>query len=122
MWLLSTSTLDLHYFQDVGAVPYAILSHTWEEEEVSFQEMRANDRAKREKGYKKIEKCCQQARVDGYEYAWVDTCWYGSGNIYTYQLTRPVSIRAAVRSSQRPSTPCSTGIREPQSVMCFYQM
>lgn len=55
--------------------PYAILSHTWETEEVSFQEMTSNDPSisKRE-GYSKIKRCCEMAFSDGFEYAWADTC------------------------------------------------
>jgi hypothetical protein len=57
--------------------PYAILSHIWEEEEVSFQEMsRFNHDVTLEdkKGYKKIKGCCELARKDGYDWVWVDTC------------------------------------------------
>lgn len=51
MWLLDTSTLGLVQFIDVRAVPspYAILSHTWENEEVSFSDMRTVKRNKLEK-------------------------------------------------------------------------
>ena len=38
MWLIDTKTLELVFKTDPSQVPYAILSHTWEEEEVSFQE------------------------------------------------------------------------------------
>ena len=29
---------------------------------------------KRKSGYKKLEACCAQAKRDGYEYVWIDTC------------------------------------------------
>jgi hypothetical protein len=57
--------------RDVPA--YAILSHTWGKEEVSFQEVDAGtgkDRA----GWKKIDFCAKQAGADGLRYIWVDTC------------------------------------------------
>jgi len=76
MWLINTSTLKLQFFADPESKRYAILSHTWGNEEVAFQEMNASegpDRAK--KGWKKIAKTCQLARNEhGLEYAWVDTC------------------------------------------------
>ncbi|KAL8907079.1 MAG: hypothetical protein Q9207_001620 [Kuettlingeria erythrocarpa] len=85
MWLLDTSTLKLgeHYPQEQGGAsvsrsgwvnpPYAILSHTWGDEEVSFQEI-ANPAAKRLHGYRKIEGCCALARSQGHGLLWVDTC------------------------------------------------
>ncbi|CAG8952888.1 hypothetical protein HYFRA_00007602 [Hymenoscyphus fraxineus] len=69
MRLLNTSTLTLEEFY--GAVPkYAILSHRWEKEEVSFQAMNAG----RAGGYEKINRSCSQAMDDGLRYIWVDTC------------------------------------------------
>ncbi|KAK8124838.1 uncharacterized protein PG998_000597 [Apiospora kogelbergensis] len=38
MWLIDTKTLKLVFKTDPSQVKYAILSHTWEEDEVSFQE------------------------------------------------------------------------------------
>ncbi|KAL2129872.1 hypothetical protein VTI74DRAFT_7183 [Chaetomium olivicolor] len=55
--------------------PYAILSHTWEDEEVSFYEMA--DRSPSvtwKKGYRKILDFCRIAAQQGYVWAWVDTC------------------------------------------------
>lgn len=52
---------------------YAILSHTWGEEEVSFKDMKKN-RAEGMKGLKKIKGLCEVAAGDGFEYMWVDTC------------------------------------------------
>lgn len=58
---------------DERAVKYAILSHTWGEEEVTFQDIRGADPTWK-KGYRKIQLTCQQALKDGLQYAWVDTC------------------------------------------------
>src|SRR5207248_11760504 len=53
---------------------YAILSHTWEEEEeVSFKDMSDPSRNNK-KGYRKIEMTRQMASRAGLSYAWVDTC------------------------------------------------
>jgi hypothetical protein len=77
MRLISTHDLELHDFlDDENAPPYAILSHTWEKEEVTFQDMR--DRHVRPEvqsmvGYEKIRQCCRQAQRDGYAWTWVDT-------------------------------------------------
>ncbi|EXJ65129.1 hypothetical protein A1O7_01469 [Cladophialophora yegresii CBS 114405] len=72
MWLLNTTTLELHEFPS-NPPPYAILSHTWGKEEVLYQEL-GTPGCKRKEGYRKIEGCCAQAKADGLEYAWVDTC------------------------------------------------
>jgi hypothetical protein len=74
MRLLNTNTLLLHEF--FGKIPgYAILSHTWEKEEVTFQDLtlRRED-AKHMKGYEKIEGACRTARGYEFEWVWVDTC------------------------------------------------
>lgn len=55
MWLLKTDTLELEHFVDERRVAYAILSHTWEDEEVTFQEVRGPDvRLQWRKGYRKM--------------------------------------------------------------------
>lgn len=66
---------DLVLREFIGrAVPaYAILSHTWNAEEVSFQEVDAGT-GKDKAGWKKIDFCAKQAGVDGLRYIWVDTC------------------------------------------------
>lgn len=73
MRLLHTRTLELSEFLENATPAYAILSHTWEKEEVSFKDMQGPN-AKKKAGYAKIQKCCQQAARDGYEYVWIDTC------------------------------------------------
>jgi len=39
MWLLHTETLGLKEFVESNTPPYAILSHIWVNEEISFVEM-----------------------------------------------------------------------------------
>ncbi|PMD39409.1 hypothetical protein L207DRAFT_634014 [Hyaloscypha variabilis F] len=84
------------YFDD--AIPeYAILSHTWGKEEVSFQEWTSLFRHRKlekrfgksieymfasleldtiheRSGYSKIERCAEEARSNGIDYVWIDTC------------------------------------------------
>jgi hypothetical protein len=52
---------------------YAILSHTWEADEVTFKDL-MDSTGKGKAGYRKIQFCGQQARLDGLQYFWVDTC------------------------------------------------
>ncbi|KAK6854921.1 vegetative incompatibility protein HET-E-1 [Apiospora arundinis] len=53
---------------------YAILSHTWEEdEEVTFEDV-TQYRGLNKKGYQKLEFCARQAADDGIPYFWVDSC------------------------------------------------
>ena len=75
MWLLDTSTLELRDFVGSGIPQYAILSHTWGPEEVTFRDMRKdNAAAKGKAGYDKIKKCCEKAQRDGHRHVWIDTC------------------------------------------------
>jgi hypothetical protein len=75
MWLINTHTFELKFVFAEDAPPYAILSHRWEDEEITFQEMNLKGNGNKEKGYKKVVDFCEIARADGYDYGWVDTCW-----------------------------------------------
>lgn len=63
------------------APPYAILSHTWgsDEDEVTFADLEARC-GQNKAGYDKIRFCGNQARKDGIEYFWVDTCCINKNN------------------------------------------
>ncbi|OBS22957.1 hypothetical protein FPOA_09278 [Fusarium poae] len=78
MRLINVETLELESFVgDLGReVPaYAILSHVWTNEEVSYQQMTGSlSLSEDSKGYRKIVEFCAKARNEGFEYAWVDTC------------------------------------------------
>ncbi|KAH9203227.1 hypothetical protein DL95DRAFT_350087 [Leptodontidium sp. 2 PMI_412] len=52
---------------------YAMLSHRWEVEEVTFDDL-MDGTGKTKAGYKKIRFCGEQARRDRIQYFWVDTC------------------------------------------------
>jgi hypothetical protein len=71
----STSPLQLEEFFNHNIPPYAILSHTWGNEEVSFAEFTLSpDTAVKRQGYRKIRLTCEQALRDDLNYAWADTC------------------------------------------------
>ncbi|KAK4958096.1 hypothetical protein LTR10_004521 [Elasticomyces elasticus] len=52
---------------------YAILSHTWDGDEVLFADIQ-NHTAHHRKAYRKITAAFDQARKDGYGFIWIDTC------------------------------------------------
>src|SRR6187402_354821 len=75
MRLINVSTLQLEEFMDGRHAPlFAILSHTWEQGEVTFQDFASPDVARQKQGYGKIEQTCKRAKASGIGYAWVDTC------------------------------------------------
>jgi hypothetical protein len=74
MHLLHARTLKLEYFVGDRIPPYAILSRTLAEEEVSMQDLLHDPEASRKKGYAKIAATCKQALRDDLEFCWVDTC------------------------------------------------
>lgn len=75
MRLLDVKSLQLEEFVTQRAPKYAILSHTWEDEEISFKEMSdLPSESRTKKGYKKIIATCRVALQDGYDYVWIDTC------------------------------------------------
>ena len=103
MRLLHTETLQFQEFFDIQIPDYAILSHRWGNEEVTFQEFRKGKKRYHE-GYVKIEQCCVLASSRGFQWVWIDTCcidkkssaelseainsmwrWYeGAGECYAY--------------------------------------
>ena len=78
MRLLNVHTFEFEEF--IGEVgngipPYAILSHTWGSEEVTFKDhTEKGQESNQKKGYDKIRGCCHLAEAEGFQYAWVDTC------------------------------------------------
>jgi hypothetical protein len=72
MWLLNTTTRQLRNF--LNDIPdHMILSHTWGEDEVAFEELE-QPRTSQKVGYDKILGCCQLALNDGFEWVWIDAC------------------------------------------------
>ncbi|KAH7410673.1 vegetative incompatibility protein HET-E-1 [Cadophora sp. MPI-SDFR-AT-0126] len=58
---------------------YAILSHRWGPEEVTLADLK-NGNGKKMAGYGKIQFCGEQAKRDGLQYIWVDTCCIDKSN------------------------------------------
>ncbi|KAG6327728.1 hypothetical protein ID866_11361, partial [Astraeus odoratus] len=66
---------------DSANTSYAILSHRWGDE-VNYKEINKlpkmatadRDEIRARSGYEKILKSCEQARIDGFEWLWIDTC------------------------------------------------
>lgn len=93
MRLINVNSCEIREFHE-GSIPrYAILSHTWgePEDEVTFQDMARLHQSvstslvdssleaiateiRCKPGLEKILFTCQQAKEDGQEWAWVDTC------------------------------------------------
>ncbi|XHG04143.1 hypothetical protein AWENTII_007424 [Aspergillus wentii] len=65
--------LDIREFHDHNVPAYAILSHRWEQDEATFQEVRDNS-AEHKEGYQKIKAFCRKAIAVGFDWIWVDTC------------------------------------------------
>jgi len=69
-------------FCDDEATKYAILSHRWIGQEVECDEILElakmnvwmREKIRRCEGYRKILDSCNQAKKDGYQWLWVDTC------------------------------------------------
>ncbi|KAF7935209.1 uncharacterized protein EAE97_008116 [Botrytis byssoidea] len=73
MRLLNVHTRQVKDFTATKIPRYAILSHTWGRDEVLFQDL-TNSEHKKKNGYAKIEGCCRQAIIDGFDFVWIDTC------------------------------------------------
>jgi hypothetical protein len=73
--------ISIHSFDDDATPSYAILSHTWgaDRDEVTFADLKTGD-GKTKPGYNKIRFCGDQARRDGLEYFWIDTCCIDTTN------------------------------------------
>jgi hypothetical protein len=74
-------TNDLHDH----IAPYAILSHTWgdDNDEVHFDDLNTGS-WKNKPGYAKIRFCGERAKKDKLEYFWVDTCCINKANNTEY--------------------------------------
>lgn len=78
MRLINATTLHLSEFTGSKIPKYAILTHTWEEEEVSYQdwlswEQTGDAAIGRRKGFQKIQGACRQALKNHLDWLWVDT-------------------------------------------------
>ena len=74
MRLLNSDSLELFEFFDENIPQYVILSHTWGQDEITFQDIQNPEKAKLKKGFRKLEGCCKKAQSDGFQWVWIDTC------------------------------------------------
>jgi hypothetical protein len=73
------SDFSLTEFFESDIPKYAILSHRWGSEEVTLADLK-NGNGKKMAGYGKIQFCGEQAKRDGLQYFWVDTCCINKSN------------------------------------------
>ncbi|KAK2616368.1 hypothetical protein QQS21_000609 [Conoideocrella luteorostrata] len=76
MRLINVQTRCLEEFSEASVPPYAILSHTWGDDEVSFKDLEhgPQDNVSLKAGYAKINGCCEVAAAEEFTYVWIDTC------------------------------------------------
>ena len=67
------TTLALEQFFHADNPSYAILSHTWEPDEITLQDVAALP-THQGSGFAKVRGTCVQALAYGLEYVWIDTC------------------------------------------------
>lgn len=74
MRVLNTKTLQLSEYFEKDVPTYAILSHTWGDDEVTYQDIQSLEQAQKMKGFVKIKGACELAAREGFTYIWIDTC------------------------------------------------
>ncbi|KAK3351101.1 heterokaryon incompatibility protein-domain-containing protein, partial [Neurospora tetraspora] len=76
MQLLNVHTLRLTTFYDQDVPRYAILSHTWEDEEILYGDICDPEKPfpQHKKGFFKVKHSCEQAACDEFDWIWIDTC------------------------------------------------
>ncbi|VBB79509.1 Putative Vegetative incompatibility protein HET [Podospora comata] len=102
MRLIDTTTLKLREFTAYTTSDYpkyAVLSHTWGAEEVTFQDMITEPLPSEKRGFAKIKATCELARIHGLNFAWVDTCCIDKSS--SAELTEAInSMYAWYRASE----------------------
>ncbi|KAK3644335.1 hypothetical protein LTR56_005427 [Elasticomyces elasticus] len=73
MWLIDVHTYKLKAFYDSNIPKFAILSHTWGDDELTFQGIQ-NPEASTWPSFVKVRRTCELALKDGLEWVWIDTC------------------------------------------------
>ncbi|KAI1378167.1 hypothetical protein F4677DRAFT_37592 [Hypoxylon crocopeplum] len=94
MWLINVQNFKLEFVTEPVKGSYAILSHTWGEDEVSFQDLQDLPRARKKNSFAKIERTCQLAS---------ERCFDMPGS------TLAASTSPVVQSFPKRSTLCSSG-------------
>jgi hypothetical protein len=73
MRLLKTDTIDLLPLHERQPEKYAILSHTWGQDEVIYEDLISGS-PQSKPAYAKVKFACQRAADDGYSCIWIDNC------------------------------------------------
>ncbi|KAL9047231.1 MAG: hypothetical protein Q9214_000142 [Letrouitia sp. 1 TL-2023] len=74
MRLIHTTELQLYEFFEKEVPPYAILSHTWGKNEITFSEFQRMAAVSAIPEDSKIARCCRLAASEGWCFVWIDTC------------------------------------------------
>src|ERR1700744_1334850 len=80
MRLLNTKSLELKNLFQNQVPDYAILSHRWGSEELTFQDVskcplsNTNNVGRKKKGFSKVEGACKLAHGGGHHWIWIDSC------------------------------------------------
>lgn len=72
MRLLNSSSLTFQEFFDEQTPPYAILSHRWGQQEISYADFLAGHK-KDHAGHLKVLDICRIAKSNGHQWIWCDT-------------------------------------------------
>ncbi|KAH8708400.1 heterokaryon incompatibility protein-domain-containing protein [Phaeosphaeriaceae sp. PMI808] len=110
----SDGSFSLTWFAGDRIPCYAILSHRWEEDnqEVTLEDV-SNGVAGSKKGYRKIRFCGEQAKNDGLEFFWVDSC--------CIDKTSSAELSEAINSMfrwYRKATKCYVYLSDVTAVNC----
>lgn len=108
MRLLNAHTLSFKSFDSDETIPkYAILSHTWADDEVSYCDMcKFTDAASSMRGFEKIQHCAEQAKIDGIDFFWVDTCCIDKSS--SAELSEAINSMFRWYQNLRSATPTSS--------------
>ncbi|CAI6313011.1 unnamed protein product [Periconia digitata] len=68
------SPFRMEEFMTPPEEPFAILSHTWQDEEITFQDFADDALRTSRKGWGKVQRTCLEAQQLGYRYVWIDSC------------------------------------------------
>lgn len=100
--------------------PYAILSHTWGANELSFKEIEQDGYTASPK--QMVAGCCKQALEDGLEYVWIDTFCIGKSS--SAELSEAINSmwawyeRAEIYYPYLSDVPPGTFIYDDDSAFC----
>jgi hypothetical protein len=126
-----SSSLEIQSFH-AGSIPdYAILSHTWSNDEVSFQDIQNGSISEESIGYQKIKSCCRLAASHGFRYLWVDTCCIDKSSstelqeaicsMYEWYKSAKMYVSSCIITSSFSSL-CSPAPRTQITVLNFYHL